>query len=121
MGAINETYAPLREPTYFILLSLRAGSKHGYAILKEVETFSEGRIQLSAGTLYEALARLLDLGWVVRAEGGTDTEEETRPGKPRKTYHLTRQGHRALEAEIERLESLLTAAQRGRPAVQGDL
>ena len=36
------THLPLREPTFYILLSLSPGPKHGYAILKDVEELSEG-------------------------------------------------------------------------------
>ena len=53
---------PLREPTLFILLALSKERKHGYAILKDVEVLSEGRVVLSTGTLYGALARLLEQG-----------------------------------------------------------
>ena len=53
---------PLREPTLFILLALSKKRKHGYAILKDVEALSEGRVVLSTGTLYGALARLLEQG-----------------------------------------------------------
>ena len=49
------SHLPLREPTFFILLSLSPGPKHGYAILKEVEALSDGRVRLSTGTLYGAI------------------------------------------------------------------
>ena len=51
-------WLPLREPTFFILLSLARGEKHGYAIMKDIEDLSRDRVKLSTGTLYEALARL---------------------------------------------------------------
>ena len=60
--------APLTESTYFILLSLSPEPKHGYAIMKEVQELSEGRVVLSTGTLYGALKRLLDEGWIIRLE-----------------------------------------------------
>lgn len=44
-------FIPLREPTFYILLSLAPGEKHGYAILKDVEALSESRILLSTSTL----------------------------------------------------------------------
>ena len=98
---------PLREPTFFILLSLSPGPKHGYAILKEVESLSEGRVLLSTGTLYGAIKRLLDDGWIRRVDdplpNGTDRE--------RKAYALTEQGRRVLNAEIERLRKLVNVAQ----------
>jgi DNA-binding PadR family transcriptional regulator len=108
MGAIP----PLREPTFFILLSLRAGSKHGYAILKDVEELSQGRVLLSAGTLYEALARLLDQGLIDRLDEAAELEENGHPGKPRKTYRLTRQGAGALEAEVTRMKAMIAVVNR---------
>ena len=46
---------PLQEPTFYILLSLRSGEKHGYAILKDVTEMSSEQVKLSTGTLYGAL------------------------------------------------------------------
>lgn len=116
----GETFPPLREPTYYILLSLRARSKHGYAIIRDVEEMSRSQIILSAGTLYEALARLLDQGWIDRIEENPEVENPIRPGKPRKTYRLTKQGLRVLEAEITRLEQLLAAARHSLNAGEAD-
>jgi DNA-binding PadR family transcriptional regulator len=98
---------PLREPTFFILLSLAPGPKHGYAILKEVESLSDGRLKLSTGTLYGAINRLLDQGWIFRVEDPipNDTDRE------RKTYELTEFGRRILNAEIGRLRKLVAVAQ----------
>jgi DNA-binding PadR family transcriptional regulator len=97
---------PLTEPTLLILLSLSPGPKHGYAIMKEVETLSDGRVRLSTGTLYGALKRLLDEDWIVRVEdpepNGTDRE--------RKAYSLTDQGRFLLKAEVDRLHKLVSVA-----------
>ncbi len=101
-------YLPLREPTFFILLSLVPGEKHGYAILREVEALSEGSVRLSTGTLYEALSRLLDQGLIERI----DEPSSGGPGKPRKTYRLTQTGRQVIEAEAARLRLLAAAAQR---------
>lgn len=113
-----DTLLPLREPTFFILLSLAPGEqehayKHGYAIMKDVERLSRGKIRLSTSTLYEALARLLDQGLIERFEEATQTGEsvsENHPGKPRKTYRLTHLGRRALEADRNRMQVLLKTA-----------
>jgi DNA-binding PadR family transcriptional regulator len=58
----DEEYLPLTETSIFILLSLSASPKHGYAIIKEVEAMSEHRVVLATGTLYSALRRMLDDG-----------------------------------------------------------
>ena len=97
-----QSHLPLTEATFFILLSLAPGPSHGYAILKEVQVLSDERIRLSTGTLYGALKRLLDLGWIVR------TAEPGRPatGRPTHTYTLTDLGRRVLAAEAARLQAL---------------
>ena len=99
---------PLTEATTFIMLSLAGEPKHGYAIMKDVEALSEGRVELSTGTLYGALSRLLDQGWIARCEA--EANEGNTPGRPRKTYKLTQIGRRVLEAEISRLDALIAAA-----------
>ena len=102
-----QPHQPLREPTFYILLSLSPGPKHGYAILKEVETLSEGRVLLSTGTLYGAIKRLLDRNWIKRAEDIEPNHAE----RERKAYTLTEHGRRALNTEVERLRKLLVVAQ----------
>src|SRR3970040_362613 len=98
---------PLTESTYFILLSLSAKPKHGYAIMKDVQALSENRVILSTGTLYGALKRLLDQGWIVRSDD-PDPDDSARD---RKVYRLSEHGRRVLKAEIARLQKLLTAAE----------
>jgi DNA-binding PadR family transcriptional regulator len=100
-------YLPLTEATYFILLSLAPGPRHGYAIMKDVYRLSHGRVIMSTGTLYSALKRLLDQDWICRANGF----ETITNGRQRKAYHLTEMGRRILDAEIHRLEGLVDAAQ----------
>ncbi|MDI6696268.1 MAG: helix-turn-helix transcriptional regulator [Anaerolineales bacterium] len=101
-----QTQLPLTEVTYFILLSLAPEPRHGYAIMKDVERLSQGRVFLSTGTLYGALKRLLELGWIVRTQDSKESENN----RERKAYSLTNLGQSILQAEIERLSSLLDAA-----------
>ncbi len=96
---------PLRLPTFFILLSLTGGEKHGYAILKSIESMSGGSLKLSTGTLYEALARLLEQEWIERVDA------EDQPGRPRKAYRLSPLGMQVLRAETQRMKSLVKVAQ----------
>jgi len=98
---------PLTETTFFILLSLAPQPKHGYAIMKDVETLSHGRVRLSTGTLYGAIKRMLEQGWIERVE----EDGEQANGRIRKSYQLTELGRRVLEAERERLGALMVAAQ----------
>ncbi|MCD6519382.1 MAG: helix-turn-helix transcriptional regulator [Anaerolineae bacterium] len=109
MGSQAETegYLPLSESTFFILLSLATSPKHGYAIMKDVQQLSRGRLHLSTGTLYGALKRLLEGGWI------TQIEEKSLPPtkRMRRAYALTAQGESILLAEIARLWELLQAAE----------
>ncbi|HJW89995.1 MAG TPA: helix-turn-helix transcriptional regulator [Anaerolineales bacterium] len=97
---------PLTETTYFILLSLSRGPQHGYAVMKDVQQLSQGRVVLSTGTLYSALKRLLDQGWISRAEGPEDSSSR----RVRKAYRLSPLGQKILEAEIGRLQGLVNVA-----------
>jgi DNA-binding PadR family transcriptional regulator len=87
---------PLREPTFLILTALAAAPAHGYGILRSVEEMSEGRVRLRAGTLYGALSRLEDDGYVEL------DREESEGGPPRRYFRLTPVGRRLLEAEMMR-------------------
>lgn len=101
----KDAFLPLQEPTFYILLSLRGGEKHGYAILKEVAELSGERVKLSTGTLYGALNRLLDQGLIERIEL-SELEDGAR-GK--KVYRLTRSGLEVFDAEVARMRRLLLA------------
>jgi DNA-binding PadR family transcriptional regulator len=102
----DESLSPLTEATYFILLCLSQGPKHGYAIMKDVRALSEGRITLSTGTLYGVIKRLLEQGWIHPVTGPVLEED----GRGRRVYGLTRIGWDALEAEIARLGRLVAVA-----------
>lgn len=101
------SYPPLTEVTYYILLSLSPGAKHGYAIMKDVRSLSQGRVVLSTGTLYGALKRLLEQDSIRR----TEEKQAEDNGRDRNVYILTRQGRGVLQAEVKRLDLLLHAAQ----------
>jgi DNA-binding PadR family transcriptional regulator len=109
----SEEHLPLTEATLYILLSLAPGAKHGYAIMKEVEALSNGRVNLSTGTLYGALKRLLDGGWIERVD---DTAFDG-SGRERKAYRLTELGQRILAAEVARLENVVATARRRQAGV----
>jgi DNA-binding PadR family transcriptional regulator len=115
----TQTSSPLTEATYLVLLSLVPGPKHGYAIMKDVEALSEGRVTLSTGTLYGVLKRLLEQEWIERVEETGDTPQpDNGPGRERKSYTLTRMGRLVLNAETNRLQTLVSVA-RQRTAEEG--
>src|SRR5512138_3857117 len=110
--ANKDALLPLQQPTFYILLSLRTGEKHGYAILKDVAQLSDEQVQLSTGTLYGALNRLLDQGLIeqVEAEPGT---------RGKKAYRLTPGGLEVFDADVSRMKRLLVAVKRRRRAKRG--
>jgi DNA-binding PadR family transcriptional regulator len=94
----------LQEPTFLILAALAEAPMHGYGIIQEVTTLSDGRVTLRPGTLYGALDRLVDQGLVVA------DHEEVVEGRLRRYYRLSDDGAGVLEAEAQRLASNAEAA-----------
>lgn len=97
-----QDYLPLSETSFFILLSLASSPKHGYGIIKEVEAMSEQRVILAAGTLYSALRRMLEDGWIERVRDSPSNGDL----RERKLYRLSDLGRRIFEAEKRRLQKL---------------
>lgn len=93
---------------YHVLLSLAGERRHGYGIIKDVSERTGGRLELEAGTLYAAVKRLRDDGWIeeVRAPAGADSR--------RRYYAITAAGRAALRAESERLAELVRFARDAR-------
>lgn len=94
---------PLSEPVVLILASLATEPRHGYGLLKDIEELSDGRVSLSTGTLYGALRRLLDDGWIRRFE-----QDDT--SRDKQAYTLTTSGRKHLDAELDRMKHLTRAA-----------
>jgi DNA-binding PadR family transcriptional regulator len=115
----SQTSSPLTEATYLVLLSLVPSPKHGYAIMKDVQHLSEGRVTLSTGTLYGVLKRLLEQEWIERVEEiDSVSAPDNSPGRERKSYTLTRMGKFVLNTETNRLQTLVSVA-RQRTAEEG--
>ncbi len=72
--ATNDT-SPLSPATFHVLLSLAAKDLHGYGIILEISRISNGEYRPGPGTLYDNLAKLLNLGWV------EDYEQKARAGQ----------------------------------------
>src|SRR5262245_48013009 len=91
--------APMTEAILLVLMSLAEEPRHGYAIIKDVEQMTTGRVQMSTGTLFGAIQRLLEQGWIQPVE-----EEESPRG--RRIYRLTPVGRRNLKQEFARMKDL---------------
>lgn len=96
--------AELREPTFLVLAALADGRKHGYAIIAEAASISQGRVALKAGTLYTALDRLEGDGLVAKAG------DEVVDGRLRRYYELTDSGAEILADEAARQQRNAAAA-----------
>lgn len=93
--------------TFQILLSLAEGPLHGYAIIQDVAERTQGEIRLTASTLYDALARLVDDGSIQETRRPPDvTDHDER----RRYYALTASGRKAAKEETRRLEQTLAVA-----------
>ena len=104
--------APLTPAVFHILLALAAGPRHGYAVMQDVRSHTGGNLRMGPGTLYGTIDRLIAAGWVDEVEAEEPSQQDAR----RRYYALTRDGRRALDAEIERLEDAVRAARALRPA-----
>src|SRR3990170_151701 len=86
---------PLKHATFQVLLALGDGdSMHGYAIMQAVSAMSEGRESILPGTLYAALARMVDEGLVEESEPCDDASG----GPPRRYYRRTSFGRAVARA-----------------------
>jgi PadR family transcriptional regulator, regulatory protein PadR len=86
-----------------ILKTISLEPKHGWAIAKRIEQISREALLIQQGSLYPALHRLEQQGWI-KAEW-----RETETGRMAKFYSLTRSGRRQYEKELEKWTRLSTA------------
>ena len=99
---------PLKQSMYRVLLALTDGDwLHGYAIMQAVSEMTQGRETILPGTLYAALARMVDEGLVESEEA---PEGDASGGPARRYYRRTSFGRAVARAESERLRALLDIA-----------
>jgi DNA-binding PadR family transcriptional regulator len=104
---MNESQAPLTPAMFNVLLALSDGDKHGYAILKDVEAQTDGEVQLSTGTLYGIIKRLVNDGLIIEARRRPPAAEDD---QRRRYYRLTAEGRQVAVAEAQRMEKLIERA-----------
>ena len=93
------------DPTLLVLASLADGDKHGYAMIDDIQGFAG--VRLGAGTLYGAITRLEERGWIRAIE----SDDRRRP------YRLTAEGRRYLREELAGLDRFVkTGLRRLKPA-----
>lgn len=97
---------------FHILVAIGAEERHGYAIMRDVEAATQGRVRLAPGTLYTNIKRLLAAGFI--EESGSRPDPALDDAR-RRYYRITATGQALLAAEVDRLEALVA---RGRLVVR---
>src|SRR5262245_24300920 len=104
-----DKHLPLRRVEFHILLSLAAGERHGYGIIRDIEARGDTSIP-DVGTMYRALARMSVTGLIATADRRPASDSD---GERRNHYLITRRGVRAARAGAMRLGALVQAARLG--------
>ena len=102
-----ESFLPLTPAVFNIMLALADGEKHGYGIMLEVETNTQGKVKMGPGTLYGSIKRLLKAGLIEESDERPDPELDD---QRRIYYRLTGLGERVIHLEAERLASQVAIA-----------
>lgn len=111
----SKTYTPLTPAVLYILMALSESEKHGYAIMKQVEADSEGKISMGPGTLYGSLKRMFEAGLVAESDKKIDPAMDD---QRRIYYKITGLGKKALAAELERYERVVALTKRHAVTIQ---
>ena len=97
---------PLPSAAFNILLALAGEDLHGYAIMRQVEQQTCGRVRLGPGTLYGSLRTLLEASLIEELDGNSPEENSER----RRYYRLTSAGLKLVRSEVEGLAQTLRIA-----------
>jgi DNA-binding PadR family transcriptional regulator len=109
---------PLPAAAFHILLSLAEGDLHGYAIMRQVEQQTAGKVRLGPGTLYSSIQALLEGGFIEELRG--DSPDAVQPHRDRRRlYRLTSAGKKVARSEAERLADILRIA-RAKKILRGE-
>jgi DNA-binding PadR family transcriptional regulator len=106
-----DTLLPLPTAVFHILVALADRDRHGYSIMQDVGARTEGKVRLGAGTLYAAIARMLEQGLI---EELRHTPDPSCGDERRRYYRLTRFGRDVAVAEARRLSEMLNHARAAR-------
>jgi DNA-binding PadR family transcriptional regulator len=101
----TESVPPLTTPVFQILLSLLDEELHGYAIIQDIAARTGGDVRLTASTLYAAVKRLVDAGWIEEVAIRRANDDPRR-----RYYRITRLGRSAARAEARRLDEMAAMA-----------
>jgi DNA-binding PadR family transcriptional regulator len=102
-----ESLLPLPPATFHILLALADEDRHGYAIIQEISARTNGKLKMSAGTLYRSVQRMLEQDLIVETEDRPDPEFDD---ERRRYYRITPFGRAVARAETSRMAELVVQA-----------
>jgi DNA-binding PadR family transcriptional regulator len=105
-------FLPLKTDVVFIMLSLAAGARHGYGIIRDVEARSDGEVRLQTGALYRTLRRLLNDALI--EECGRPADDDSADER-RRYYRVTPFGRAVLDADVARMVRVVRAARHAAP------
>jgi DNA-binding PadR family transcriptional regulator len=110
---------PLPSAAFQILLALTDGDLHGYAIMRQVEEQTGGKVRLGPGTLYSSIQALLEEGMIEEVDPGEPADLSDAPRERRRSYRLTSAGRKVARIEAQRMADILRVA-RARRILRGD-
>ena len=105
----NLSNAPLTPAVLHILLALSTEERHGYGIMKQVESDSQGKVKMGPGTLYGSLGRMMEAGLIRECDKEVDPELDD---ERRVYYKITALGQATLAAELERYREVVAVAKK---------
>lgn len=100
---------PLKPKTLHILLALADGPRHGYSIMQEVATRTDGHVRVWPAAMYGTLRELEELDLIVESDKRPSDDDERR-----RYFTLTALGKRVLNSDVQRLEAIVDHARASR-------
>lgn len=105
----NTPHTPLTPAVLHILIALSTEERHGYGIMKEVESDSGGKVKMGPGTLYGSIGRMMEAGLLRESDKKIDPELDD---ERRVYYKITALGQATLAAELERYREVVAIARK---------
>jgi len=102
-----QSLLPLPPATFHILMALADEDRHGYAIIQDIASRTDGRLQMSAGTLYRSIQRMQEQGLIIETRERPAPEEDD---ERRRYYRITSFGLAVAKAEAGRLTQMVKLA-----------
>ena len=109
--AKSTSNAPLTPAVLHILLALSTKERHGYGIMKQVESDSQGKVTMGPGTLYGSIGRMIKAGLIRESNKQIDPEMDD---ERRIYYKIIGLGQKALAAELQRYREIVAVAKQKR-------